>query len=318
MVGAAVSIVPLVAVTPASATEQPAITIGPNEIIEVDYDALVVSNPAGEADDPETCRTAPYCYAIPLHLERPAELDSDAEFTLRFRMSWEVEVEDVEAPALGEVTSNDMDLNIWKYPYTPNDERGEPTEAMNVGGATGAQPEKTSMNTPPDDTYWLVITNFYGVNRGVKLTVSWEPEEFPAPFEDLGDGARPKDLSAEEAPITPSFTAAPDAGFSDLAPINPASIDPSVGPDAGAFGTPTLSPIAVDPNDFIDAAGDRDLESDLLEEARQLTARPAAAFSPPEPVGGAIVAFWLVAVPIALVLAAAIYLIRRRPVALSV
>jgi hypothetical protein len=314
LLGAALSA--LVA-SPANGLAQDPIVLHPNDLLEVNYDPILLPNPANEADDPETCKTAPYCYTIPLHLDRPAGMSPDEEFTIRVRMSWQVDVEDVEVPVQGEVTSNDLDLKIWNSPYTANDERGEPTEPVNEGGATGAQPEKTSMNTPPKNDYYLVVTNFIGLNRGFKLTLTWEPEVFASPFEDLGDGARPTDLSAETTAITPSF-ASPDAGFAAVSPSSDFFGDSITGDvDATVTDTPRLSPIVVNPDDFIDDAGNTDLEKDLLDEARALSARPASLVRPAKPVSAALVIFWLGVVPLLLIIAAAVYLRRRRPAALS-
>jgi hypothetical protein len=305
------------ATTPVAAEELPPLEIGPNERIDVQLPQIVGNNAANEKIDPETCRQAvtTYCVAIPFHLNRPADMPPDEEFTLRFTMGWKVAVEDVEVPVLGEVTSNDMDFFIWNSPYVPTREDGEPTEYA-ASAATTAQPEKVSFNTPPKDDYWLVIVNFVGFNEGgVNLKISWDPEVFPSPFEDLGDGARPNDASAEEFAVTPSFTAG-DLG-SPLSGGAPAFFTPPGGFTGFAGGDvfTGLSSVGVD-DGFIDGV-EGDLDNELLAEAKRLTAKPVTTFKRAAPAAPAIVGFWLVGVPLALLAVAVVMLLRRRPAALS-
>jgi hypothetical protein len=304
------------AVPPAGATEQPALELGPNDRLSIDYPQILGNNAANQAIDPETCRqpVTTYCYAIHLHLKRPADLNPDDEFTIRFKLSWDVLVEDVDVPTQGEMTSNDMDFFIWDYPYTTKQADGSDTAEVG-SAASGAQPEQTSFNTPKKDDFWLVIVNFVGVNQGSNLKISWDPEVFPSPFEDLGGGTAPHDFSADESAVTPSFSAA-DGGLA-LNAAAPAFFTPPGGFSgfSSTASTDPLTPLAVD-EDFIGGVGG-DLDSDLLQEAQRLTARRASVIKPAAPVAGALLAFWLIAVPIVLLIAAVVVLVRRRPAALS-
>jgi hypothetical protein len=315
LVAVGLSVVGPSSVPPAGATEQPAFQIGPNERVSIDYPQIIGNNAANQAIDPDTCRqpVTTYCYAIHLHLNRPADLNPDEEFTLRFRLSWEVLVEDVDVPTQGEMTSNDLDFFIWNYPYVKA-AAGEPEVEEAGSAATGAQPEQTSFNTPKSDDFWLIIVNFVGVNQGSNLSITWDPEVFGTPFEDLG-GAAPRDLSAEESAVTPSFIS-PDAGLS-LTDAAPAFFTPPGGFSGfSATGVPALTSVAVD--DTFLGGVESSLDADLLAEAQRLSARRVSAIRPAKPVAAAIVGFWLIAVPLALLAVAVILLLRRRPAALSI
>ena len=162
-----------------------------------------------------------------------------------------------------------------------------------------------------------MIVNFVGVNEGgVNLKISWDPEVFPSPFEDLGDGARPNDASAEEFAVTPSFVGG-DLGSSLAGGAAPFSTPPGgfTGFSGGGGPFTSLAPLGVD-DDFIDGV-EGDLDNDLLAEAKRLTAKPITQFARAAPAAPALVGFWLVGVPLILLLAAVVVLLKRRPTALS-
>jgi hypothetical protein len=302
---------------PAGALPQPDLTIGPDEHIAVRYDGIPANNPANEAQDPDTCQAAPYCYAIHLHLNRPANLSADDEFTLRFTMSWPVDASLTGVPVEDQATSNDVDLSIWAYPYTSKDAEGNTTEATNTGAATTKDPERTAMNTPKDNDFWLVITNFVGVNKEINLDISWDPEVFEAPHEDLGPTGGPRDLSEDTGAVLPSATY-PTSGFATGSADRTAFVTPDG--SVSSLTTPTVpaaGAIVVGDDGFHSTAADAGLSGGLLEAARRLTARPAARLSKAGPVAPALLIFWLLVVPLALVGTTVVVMLRRRPAALA-
>ena len=287
---------------PAGAAEQAVVKVGETTSYQGTFGPIPLQNPviptAVQDPTPDECAVpVSWCDVIPIEVELPA--DYDPELTYLFTtvsLTW------AQPP-----DTNDLDMYFWVL-----NEDGEYEESG--GSATGAKPEQGSTEA---HKFFVVINNFSGVNDGYELSASVTVERLgEKPFELLEPPARPLDLSAGTAPVTPS-AAPPSSSFE---PADSPSIAPSIAAPvgssapaapnfAGTDAAPVLAQI-----DFAPKVKDKNslvgegAFGDMTPAAPTQTFVPAAA-SKPVPAG--VLLLWLGVLPLVVLALVAVWLLRR-------
>lgn len=162
------------------------ITITEGQTINKDYPALPSQEPPAVAlffgnfgqRSPNFCRdNGQWCDVIDLNIQLPAHYTSADFFKVDITLSWPN-------------PSGVNDLNMYLHRANSSG-----TQVLSSAGANN--PEKITLQDPPDPKYWIVVNNARGVNSGYRLSVSFvgqgridapeEPDEFnfgsPSRFE---------------------------------------------------------------------------------------------------------------------------------------
>lgn len=315
-----------VTAVPAGANEgeKVSIRISGDDKVKKRYDGMPV-NDAGSnfTSDPETCAAAPFCTLVPLEVILPADFNPDVnEFVLTVKLLWN----DSGVSAGGQAAQgNDLDMYIY---HEEKDAKGKVTY-REVGRSAGSkQPEVSKLFTPAQKDYLIIVYNFLGVNEGFDLDVSYRDasiEDLPE-FEGAAPAARPGSSGGGSG-----------SGGDDLSPDAGESFRPSASPSRPTFRSPSMLPSAPDTFTTNGAAGfgvptsaedatvfdlptgsEKDLAKDLAagEQSQDVFKRREASLHP-EPASGVLLGFWLGVVPIALLGVAAVVMLRRRPVAMT-
>ena len=303
----------------ANAGEKITIRIENDDKASKTYPGMLVNDAASEfVADPPTCEKAPFCTLVPMEVLLAEDFDPDInEFVVKVTLSWD----DQPLEAGGQQgQGNDLDMYIY---HEEKDAKGNTVYVEDARAAGASQPERTKMFTPTRKDYLIVVYNFLGVNSGFKLDLSY----LDASIEELPD------YDSDEPIAAPSFGGSSSGGFggSDSEPtfdgsdgaLRPTprspSFLPSV-PDGFTGGSnPMAVPISPEDGSVFDFPGGtgRDLASDLAPGETQDVFKPRVASLNPEPASPALVVFWLGVVPLILVGAAAVFMLRRRPAALT-
>jgi hypothetical protein len=175
------------------------ITISEGQTVKKDYPALVGPQPPvcffGGGDP--TCRNTTNCKANTTHwcdtsdltIDVPASYTSSDFFKIDIQLSWT-------SPPEG----NDVDLFVYRT-----------TGSQVLSSSTSNNPEKVSLQDPPERKYVILVANIDGTNSGYALTVSFVPQKIDAfeEAEEFSFGSPSRSESSDD-----SF----DAGLFDLPP----------------------------------------------------------------------------------------------------
>lgn len=187
------------------------ITVSEGQTVKKDYPPLFgVQSPIAfggpETRNPNNCRasTTHWCDTADLTIEVPSSYTSSDFFKVEIELSWS-------PPPSG----NNVDLFVYRK-----------TGQQVLSSATGNNPEKVSLQDPPERNYFIVVANIQGTNSGYTLTVRFVPQgRIPPPEEPEefgGPRSQPSRFDADEGS---------DASFSDLPPPpQPEGLVASVGP----------------------------------------------------------------------------------------
>lgn len=301
---------------PAAADEAGVIEITEDQTLVVEYDGMGPG--AGTENDtatPDFCELSPACRLVKLKVVLPADYDAATnDFAIQVRLDWET----------GQLPNdqgqeNDLDLFLWDQPA------GDEPVARSVGTRV---PEIVGLSKAEKGTYNVTVRNSLGINRGFTLTVKWINGRLIAPTESVEPGRTeglfgieeeepaPEDEQAFAEPAEQSAirfgTTTPQ--FFDPPPVLPS---PTSSDDGLGLG---LVPIAPDA-DFDRIGGGTGIEGllDAGEEKASINSilKQDAVRGPGKPPSGAVLGFWLGAVPVVLLLAFGFVLFRSRPLALS-
>lgn len=318
---------PLLA-TPVAALEGEPIVIRAEEgaRIERDYGAMPIADTAGVLTHPGDCALSPGCTEIPLTVELPDDFDPETdEFFFNFLGEWEGNQD------LGSAGSQDLDFYIWTL---RPDEDGE-EEYVEVGSAASAsEPERTRLFNFIEGEYVICVVNFLGVNTGFRITLDYVDASIPDDFDPRAGVDRPSsaggsssnpqsgssDTGSSGSGSSPSNGSTPfDFSPTAPAPSSPASLAPTAG-GPGGFGLGfTATPGEAGLGDFGSFNEfQKDLNSGVTESPIDLLAASRRQLGPAEPVGAPILLFWLLALPLAAGAGALVFVMRRRPAALTV
>lgn len=330
-------------VTPASAVQTAPMFLSKTQPAEAKYGPIPGNfPPAGVGHTPGNCghpikgtvgegvqRT---CDNVPITIEDP-QLGPTEDYLVTFTITWEPNQE-VQDPG-GKDTAGANDLDIYLYddrqlrtrkapscakanaasekddPKTKKDETDTANCYTEVGhSATAVQPEVIKLFSPePIVNYNMVVVNFAGPNISYTVKADMKIEGFDYPFEDLGPsfGGR----ANRQSESSDGAFAAP----TDLSGDDPPGGGGGAAGDVGDIlaGGRTLDEVPVLPDrDF----GSGNVGFDTTEEFAAPTGfggglGATRAVAPAGPVSGALLAFWMVLVPIALVAGGVFFVIRR-------
>lgn len=323
-------------VTPASAVQTKPLFVSKTQTADGTFGPIPANfPPAGVGHPPSSCghplgtnRFERTCDNIPITIEDP-KLGPTEDYLVTFTISWEPNQEiDHEAGV------NDLDIYFYDdrqirtrkapscanaafadekdNPDTKKDETDKGSCFTQIGQSAGAtQPEVVKLFSPePLTNYNMVVVNFSGPNISYNVKADMKLESFDYPFEDLGPGFGGRSNRKSEDPDA-AFVAPTDLSGDDA----PGGGGPPGSGDVGDIlaGGRTLDEVPVLP--------DGDFESgsagfDTTEEFAAPTGfgdGPGAtrAVAPAGPVSGALLFFWMVLVPIALVAGGVFFMIRR-------
>lgn len=321
-------------VTPASAVQTKPLFISKTQSADGTFGPIPGTFPPIAAHLPSSCghplgtnRFDRTCDNVPIIIENP-ELGPTEDYLVTITITWEPNQE-IEH----EAGVNDLDIYLYDDrqirtrkapscanapfadekddPKTKKDETDKATCFTQIGqAATAVQPEVMKLFSPePLTNYNMVIVNFSGPNISYNVKADMKIEGFEYPFEDLGPsfGGRTNRKSED-----------PDAAF--VAPTDLSGDDAPAGGSPGPAdvgdilaGGRTLDEVPVLPDsDFAPgSAGFR--TTDEFAAPTGFGGGPGAtrAVAPAGPVSGALLFFWMVLVPIALVAGGVFFMIRR-------
>lgn len=284
----------------------------------VEYDPMVVADPSSVDHEPETCALVPWCSLVKIVPEYPAGWNPEVdEFVITTTISWQ------STPIVpGTAESNDLDIYVYTYEDVIQDDGTTEKEYREVNrAASGRQPERMKLFGPPPDnpTLYMVVYNFNGPNLGFKVDMDVNVVTYADPdsyyplapgvsgtngFEEIG-GSGSGGFESTTVPFTPSA----------FEPRSPSQL-PSIMP------VPSAAPSGLTPSPTFSEGFDgfRPLSEDLAGDRGPgiLDAVRARVVGTPKPVGAPVLVFWLVLVPLALLAAGAVWLMRRQPAALRV
>lgn len=280
---------------------------------------------------PSNCQKSPNCGHAPLTVNYPEGFDfENQEFFLEITLSFDNSPKEVDTgqrvggqPIRRTQQGNDLDIYVFVKKPDANDPKV--MRDTEIGASqTALQPERVKVfgGFP---TYDLVISNFGGVNTGFKIDVAFIPAFITSPSgsdEDFGDeNFANTAISSDTDSDSGSDSGGSGSELRELAPRDPATAGPTFADPGVVQLVPTSSDLSAltvgtppafgAPDDEFDnaLAGNAPSASSLYDQARIA--------GPPKPVAPALLVFWLGVVPLVLAGAAAVVLIRRRPIALS-
>lgn len=326
------SLVGALGVQPASAVLTKQVVISKSQPTKVTL-GPIAANGAAASTSPTGCghplgsnRFERTCDNVPLVIEDP-KLGPTEDYFVTIKVTWEPNTE-VE----GEAGANDLDVYLYddrQIRARKDSGCADPKATVGKDGATcftkvgqsasAVQPETIKLFSPePLVNYNLVVVNYTGPNISYTIEGDIKLESFDAPFEDLGPsfGNRSKAAQKQDAQEKASF----------VPPIDLSGDDPPTGGGDRSAGTGGGAGLG-DVGDIL--AGARGLdEVPILPDADFGTARPSTtdSFGAPSalasqgatrsiaaagPVSAALVIFWLVLVPLVLVVGGVLWIVRR-------
>lgn len=300
---------------PAAGFETEAVTLSEGKRVVKSYPGMGPGvSTENETAQPDLCENAPTCTVVPLNVVLPEDFDPDTnDFAIQVRLDWETS----QLPN-NQGQANDLDLFVWDRPQGDDP----------IGRSVGTQvPEIVGLAQPQKGAYNIVVRNSLGNNVGFKLTFRWidgrlvTPEESQEPSftpffesgESTQDGPTPPPDPQLAAPAgRDSFdssrlsASASSGGFPSIVPEEPAEVGSTASlDDEFSFGGPTDIRALL-------GAGVGDPQGGL-----ELFSTRTAATGPAKPPSPLLFWFWLGVVPLVLLGALAVLLLRRRPDVLS-
>lgn len=207
------------------------ITVTGGQTVNKDYPAIPSQEPPGVAPlfgnigqrSPAFCRdNGQWCDVIDLIIQVPAHYTSSNFFRVDISLTWPD-------------PSGINNLNMYLH-------RTNGTQVLS--SATATQPERITLQDPPDPKYWIVVNNAQGVNSGYRMSVTFvEQGRLDAPEEPDEFNFRTPSRSDSEQ----SFS---DSGIFDLpSPPQPEGAIASAGPRPvdrpGPDGSPSRRTLVV-------------------------------------------------------------------------
>ncbi len=137
-------------------------TVSEGQTVKKDFPPLVGVQSPIAFGDPATTRNANNCKASTQHwcdtsdltIEVPSSYTSADFFKVDIALSWT-------PPSTG----NNVDLFVYRT-----------TGSQVLSSATANNPERVSLQDPPERKYFIVVANISGTNSGYSLTVSFVPQ----------------------------------------------------------------------------------------------------------------------------------------------
>ncbi|HVF32823.1 MAG TPA: hypothetical protein VM933_07290, partial [Acidimicrobiales bacterium] len=302
---------------PASGFETDAVSISEGQRIVKSYPGMGPGvSTENETAQPDLCENAPTCTVVPLNVVLPADFDPDTnDFAVQVRLDWVTS----QLPN-NQGQANDLDLFVWDRP------QGDAPLGRSVGTVV---PEIVGLAQPQKGAYNIVVRNSLGNNVGFKLTFRWIDGRLVAPEESQEPSFTPFFESGESSQDGPTPPPDPDAptpsrgSFGSTRPSGTGSFSsggfPSIVPDEPSTGVGSTSGM----DDEFTFGGQTDIRALLgagvgdPQGGLELFSTRTAATGPAKPPSPLLFWFWLGAVPLILLGALAVLMLRRRPDVLS-
>ena len=288
----------------AVATRQDRISVDMDTERTFTYPALIGDNLAttvdGSFQTPASCASYTWCDVIPITIPDPPGLSETDEYFVRVTVRWDT----VMIPAndlYPKRATNDVDVYLYNDPVDP--EAGRNEDGIVYASATSNQPESFTMFRPKGD-FWLVVSNFSGVNTGYRVEVVSSYAPLPTVFESLPPTFVPPAPVADSKPGV--ITDVPDAP----APAAPRIEVPDV---------PSLDLENAPVPDQRFAVGFDDV-GDVVDEglAAPVVGAVATPFTEADPPSNAVLALWFLAFPLVLTATGSGVLMRRQHAAIPI
>jgi hypothetical protein len=281
--------------------------VGVDESVKASFLPIPSNDPIGLFHHPGDCAGSADCTEIPLEVILPDDFDPETgDFVVFVTLTWDL------AGSPDENAVNDLDMYV--YDLTTVDEEGEPEPQIAAQSATGSMPEVAKMFSPLNKDYAILVSNFAGPNTGFNIELTFKDYSFEPPFEGEDPSGTPAGGGSNGSSEPPASD--PDSSGGQVAsPVIPsAGDDPIASIPLPAPGTPQYS---LD-NDFGEGFENDPLSltTDDSGGAASLF-RKASDLGPPSPVGGTVLAAWLGLAPLALLVGSVLFILKRRPPALS-
>jgi hypothetical protein len=298
---------------PVAADEQDPIHLAPGQEFAFHSDRPTVGSGAGVSliFDPDECSAPPHsatCDAFLLTLERdPSEAATN--FVL-MELAWDggAQIPDLVlvVAGLGLGTTTDYNLYLWE-----KDEEGAWTRRADVSGGFSV-PELVGFIADKDE-YAVTVQNSQGPSLGYDLSIKFSNEVFASPFESLDPALRDPGGGGElTPPVDSSADATPEPVTIETPSVTSGVTDEVAAGPLAPVGE--VRPVATDA-DFTGFRGSVDdaLTGDLASFQRAKVEAPEV----PDAPSAAVLLFWLLGLPLAVVLAVYLWARRRRPAALT-
>ena len=258
------------------------------------------------------CETLPTCTLVNIRVKQPPGYDPEVdEYLIKISVEW-LENEFVLDPGVKpygqdlktEAELSDLDLTFYKVvPTEATDDDPSAVEAVEIGDSATARMPETFLLFGGLDHYQMAVYNTDGQNLGFTVTAEFIGLEIPTPTELLdGFGALPTDFESEPGDVSGSIGPGGSSSSSNLGD-RLLELDPTGG----------LALLDADPFADLDVANQLGGSGAGANSLTRNTRRAG----PPGDVGGLTLLMWFGVVPALAVFFAVVFLLRRRPAALS-
>lgn len=271
-----------------------------------------VPEPSDCGDDDNTAPLQGACDRVPVRIVPPPSLGPTEDFLVTITISWNPSgmVEDPSGE-VGDTPADDIDVYFYDNQQIGKREDPDSTKWTNLGESTEfGGPETIKLFSPGLGDYNLVVVNVTGPNIDYTVEAKVEIDGFESPFEDLGPafGVRRPTAARNDASdnlIAPADFSGGDDGPSGPRPGSPAAIAELLAGGRALDAVPVLPD-----NDFASFATGSTFESELAAPSPFGAGRPDAVVRPGK-VAPALAIFWLAFVPLALLAALVVVMLRR-------
>ena len=302
--------------------DQPKVTVLPNQTYDHQYGSITGVDTTTEQTqdyDPATCRMYQEipCNVIPIDFQAPNGLKKADTFLATITVTWANAAGVCGIPVQNCAEGDELDLFLW-----PNPEGTKNTTVAIEKDANADEPKTLHLDLTTGLFYQFVLDHTQGTGNPGGYHVHIVTQYIPFNGINTPSGAPP--TTEASAPSTTSVLAATPPTTVPTSPAGP-SASPTIGSPAGSptpETTPASAPTGLaatsapgEPDPSLSGLAGTNVDSAIA--AGVSLFKPPPPSRPPSPVGGTPVALALGVVPIALLGIGAVFLRRRRPIALT-
>jgi hypothetical protein len=269
------------------------------------YPGIPGNNPSSQAADPtphdcgdvqNASQFTVACDVVPLKILVPNVSEAD-DFVVEIELTWEPADE---IDGVGGV--NDLDMYLYDNQQIAKRDDPESSTYTQFGRSTSFEPpERISIYRPELGDYNLVVNNFSGPNVSYTVKARIKIGTFEAPFEALGPGG----------PVSEPV----EDGSGEVAPMDYSADEPtsnSFSSPPAMTAAPVLGEVAVLPDqDFSEFDAGSSFDDQLRQAEQQALPAGLVTLRPPKPVPAAVLLFWFVLAPAAVLGPVALLIARR-------
>lgn len=206
------------------------ITLGEGQTVNKEYGPIAANEPpvgilfGNTLRTPPTCRDSSYCDVIDLSIDVPPEYGAANFFKVDIELRWS-----------NPTGTNNLNLYVHRV---------NGLQVLSSVGAGATQPERVTLQDPPEQKYFVVVSNAAGPNTGYRLTATFVPQgglAEPDADDDFQFGGGSPGQADDDAAGDTSDLAVPGLGpaQSPLAAVFP----PELAPPAGAVPSEGPRPV---------------------------------------------------------------------------